>query len=204
MSIWDLILLTHNKDSSSIMKPYIHIHINRTGGTSIMSVLGHKKQHTTAKLFRQVRPIQWKESLTFAFIRNPYDRMVSIYSYRLDNNVHNMQDLSISFDDFIQMTLKEQTWPHYNNALMFKPCVDWISEDNEIIIDHIFRFEHFEEETQRLWRCLDLTVGEYPTDPIKVNASNRGPYQDYYTNPETLSLVREWFHKDIEVFDYGF
>jgi len=76
---------------------FIFIHIGKTGGTSIEKTLcaaldidfeqtkkdaeGHWWKHIWAKGMRKrVGPQIWDDYFTFAFVRNPYDMILSLYS----------------------------------------------------------------------------------------------------------------------------
>ena len=62
------------------LQNYIFIHINKTGGTSIERALGGKFQHKTAReKIAELGEAVWQAKFTFAFVRNPWDKMVSQY-----------------------------------------------------------------------------------------------------------------------------
>ena len=69
----------------------IYIHIPKTGGMSIESMLGEdlKKIHQSSIKIKHGTPKEWKYSkyweyyYKFTFVRNPWDRVVSAYLYNL-------------------------------------------------------------------------------------------------------------------------
>ena len=60
----------------------IFVHIPRTGGTSIEAAFGlHSSVHATAAQMRACDPSAWAASQSFAVLRDPLDRVVSMYAY---------------------------------------------------------------------------------------------------------------------------
>ena len=63
----------------------IFVHIPKTGGTSIKKSLGITNRslgyHKRANDIKKEIPDKWKNYFKFSVVRNPYDRVYSIYSY---------------------------------------------------------------------------------------------------------------------------
>ena len=67
---------------------FIFIHINKTGGTSIEKALGLEKDHLTASEKKTaIGKQKWKKIYSFAFVRNPWDKVVSHYHHRVKMNI---------------------------------------------------------------------------------------------------------------------
>ena len=68
---------------------FIFIHIPRTGGSSIERALGHRdwwsihppSKHLTTHIAKKIYAKYWKDYFKFTFVRNPWDRMVSLLKY---------------------------------------------------------------------------------------------------------------------------
>ena len=77
-------------------RPYIFIHINKTAGSSISKALGYDHQiHMTAKMLQDLLSTEiYQQKYKFAFIRNPYDRVVSQYLYRKKSNQTSVLEVS--------------------------------------------------------------------------------------------------------------
>lgn len=182
-------------------KPFIFIHINKTGGSSIETALNLKLEHSTAKSkIDQVGLEHWKRCFTFAFIRNPYDRVVSHYHYRVQTNQTNLAVESIDFNKWVKLAYGEKDREYYNNPLMFMPCLDWIADENQkILISKTCRFE----KLHRDFYYVCSRIGIKPIKLLHLKKSSRDDYQRYY-NDESIEIISSHFAKDLERFGYGF
>ena len=82
---------------------------------------------------------------------------------------------------------------------MFAPQLEWlVSQNGEIELDFIGRFENIRSDFERLTNILGVNA-ELP----HLNATTTEHYR-YYYNDETREIVRKWFAKDIEFFGYEF
>jgi hypothetical protein len=187
-----------------IAQRYIHdfvfIHINKTGGSSIDAALGMPTEHNTAReKIRQIGRGAWDRKFTFTIVRNPWDKVVSHYHYRLKTNQTNLKDDPIPFAEWVQRTYGEQDPKYYDKPKMFMPQVDWISDDKgEILVNFVGRFERLNEDFGKICKRLNRQA-----DLPHVKQSNRGQYADYY-DETTREIVSHWFRDDIEQFNYSF
>ena len=61
---------------------FIFIHVPKTAGTSIAAALGRRKCiHGTSRDYRTLLGRRYDEMFSFAFVRNPRDRFMSLYRY---------------------------------------------------------------------------------------------------------------------------
>jgi len=81
---------------------FVFIHINKTDGTSIEAALGLRLEHKTAQeKIHQLGLASWRNRFTFAFVRNPWDRVVSHYHYRVETNQTELATRTISFTEWV-------------------------------------------------------------------------------------------------------
>jgi len=125
---------------------------------------------------------KWLSYYQFAFVRNPYARMVSGWKYT-----------------FPGIPLK-----YFIKGL--KTCQDghiiWhcrISQDTHIgnDIDFIGKVESFDKDIKKVFKKLGLKYKKIP----KGNVTKHLDYRAYYSN-ETRKLVYNMFEKDFERFGY--
>jgi len=183
--------LAPNKERS-----FVFIHIQKNAGKSIRRALYLQggADHRLAKVIR---------SNLRLFVRNPWDRLVSAYFYRVQGGNGSLDDLSRakhypdSFDAFCERIEEFKTLP---NESMFVSQVDWISDVNAMqIIDFVGRIENIQED-------FDIVCEELKRPSIKlphVNKSQHKSYRDIYTS-KTKNLVAIAYKDDIERYKYSF
>lgn len=190
----------------------IFIHIPRTAGTSIKEALDLPgRGHPTWQYFHDNYPDKWKAYTKFAVVRNPWDRVVSAFTYAKmwKSYWHNTRmgphpDYSVlhdkTFHECCEMLkdrrdlLKHEAWfPQYL----------WIAgvHNNSVfmVVDHILRYENLEDDFSLLCERLDWGDIRLP----KVNQSAREDYRTYYSE-DTMNIVRDLYATDIDLFKYVF
>lgn len=177
----------------------LFIHINKTGGTSITRALRKPFEHLTALEKRsQVGEIVWQEKFTFSFVRNPYDKVVSLYHFRVKTNQTGLADDKLDFNNWVNLVFRQKDPGYYNKPKMFMPCTDWLTDQGgKLLVDFVGRFERMEED----FKTVLKKAGLKPTSLPHLKKSSRGDFNDYYS-AESKTIVREWFAKDFERFEY--
>jgi hypothetical protein len=182
------------------MDGFIFIHINKTAGSSIEKALKIPSEHKTAlEKIQQIGQKNWDKKFTFTVIRNPWDKVVSHYHYRVKTNQTDLGVNPVEFTKWVKLTYGDKNAFYYDNPKMFMPQVDWIADKNaKILVDKIIYFENLESDFNVVLQKLGRTI----TLP-HVKKSNHGIYREYY-DPETIEIVNNWFGRDIEIFGYHF
>lgn len=182
------------------LNKFVFIHINKTGGSSVEKALNIPFEHKTAlEKIEEIGQGNWSSKLTFTVIRNPWDKVVSHYHYRVQTNQTNLRDKPIAFKKWVQRTYGNQDPFYYDNPKMFMPQIDWISDKTgNILVDKIVRFENLDNEFIEVMKILGKNV----TLP-HVKSSKRRKYVDYY-DEETVTIIQNWFRQDIKHFGYEF
>jgi hypothetical protein len=127
----------------------------------------------------------------FAFVRNPWDRLVSRYSYLLRSENHPRHRLikTMNFEDYLHWEIRRGKMSQHTYV-----C----DRRGKLIVDFIGRFERLHEDFSKICERLQLRA-ELP----KANASSHRDYREYYT-PATRELVAKNFQRDIQLFGYDF
>lgn len=188
----------------------IFVHIQKTGGASIESALRDSdpgigaaahdgRRHMSAREMRDLAgPEQWRGYFKFAFVRNPWDRLVSWYHMCVQVPVPNrfasfVREHARTFDDFVTSATTGPGERTTRNQL------DYLTDDRgEVIVDFIGRYEALHEDFAAVQRRLGLAVA-LP----HVNRSVHGGYLAYYSDA-TRDIVASRFDRDIRYFGYDF
>ena len=179
---------------------YIFIHINKTGGSSVVKALGAKFQHKTAlEKISELGWDVWNQKFTFAFVRNPWDKVVSQYHYRSRTNKTNLRDNPVEFRQWVRLAYGEKAPQYYDHPKMFQPQLDWISDESgKVLVDFVGRFESFQQDFEEACRRLHRTV-----NLPHLKKSERRSYREYYDD-ETRDIIQTWYQKDIDHFGYKY
>jgi hypothetical protein len=122
----------------------------------------------------------------FTFVRNPYNRMISYYNWKIRNGVI---DPNTDFFEFVQSTIESGS---------FLPQVDFIKgREGEILVNTIGHVESIENDLRRI------------TNDIGVNTDiphkNRAPrLKDTYFDSRTKDIFDEFYGRDMEYFGYTY
>ena len=198
----------------SFQKRFLFVHIPKTAGNSIQSVLRDysedelvalrgeqdgverfglrnpnykvKKHSTLAEYRAALGQAEFRNLYKFTCVRNPWDRMVSYY---------------------FTPTQKSEVWDRkkfrkiISSALSVADYLrlDKREEDPFGNVDYIMRFENLADDFRALCASLDIS----PTILPKYNRSNREHYSKYYDD-ELRELVRARFAAEIGRFGYIF
>ena len=187
----------------------IFIHIPKCAGTSVLSSLSDGgvfyRDHATWLDYKLANPKRYQAYYKFAFVRNPWDRLVSTYHY-LASGGNKTTDLwlqeimkqeGVDFRKFIMQFITADmmhTW------LLLKPQHAFVCNyKNEIEVDFLGRFETIGTDFGQVSTRLNIH-GNLP----KINQSHRAKYQDLYTDTGLVDRVYDLYGKDIDLFGYSF
>jgi hypothetical protein len=166
------------------------IHIPKTAGASITVWYLKNINENLSNIYDHyfLTEIETSAPLKFTVIRNPWDRVVSIYIYI---KTFNKGTNELSFIDFV---MNKITKFKFGKHKLSTPQIRWIEPD----VTHLLRFENLEEDfkiIQDIFKC-------YEPLPL-TNVTEHDHYRTYYTE-ETRQVVAEMFKEDIEAFGYEF
>jgi len=178
----------------------IQIHVPKTAGTSIRVALGISElspaqpPHATAADLRAALGDEaWSRGFSFTIARNPFERIVSHYSYGLRHR--NPGTRKRFLED-------HPTFAHYVKAVCsgaegpLTVC-EYVGDE---VLDYYGRFERLESA----WATIRGEIGWHGEGELgRLNESGHDEYRGYYSE-ETRRLVRSRFADDLERFGYCF
>ena len=183
-----------------LWQPFVFIHINKTGGSSIEHALGIRHEHLTALEKRaDVGECRFEQKFRFTVVRNPWDRVASHYFYRVKTNQTGLGARTIPFTEWVRRAYAERDPVYYDKPRMFMPQLDWLSDaSGGLLVDFVGRFERLQADFDAI--CARLGI-EAPLPHER--SSGKGDYRSFYDDA-TAEIVADCFARDIERFRYGF
>ena len=163
----------HDSESRAIVNDDIAILAtnNSKASNSVIS------QHISFRNLNSCLNINLDDYYKFCFVRNPWDRVVSYYTY---------QKIKIPFDEYVKNSRDCQ--------------FNWIqTREKEIGVDFVGKTENLQEDFDQI--CESIGIDKFKT-PHR-NKSQRSNYQDYY-NEESKQAVLHNYSKDVAAFGYQF
>jgi len=224
----------------------IFIHIPKSAGTSIKSLLGKKeitklsKDHINpfflgdkkfeppAPHLRAIDYLKYKyvtkeifdKYFKFAFVRNPWDRLVSEYKFR-----HHPR--KCNFKTYLFHHFPTPSWSdEYCHIL---PQYDFLYDNNDnLLVDFVGRYENLKQDFNKVCDILGISERNLshenkslslkrnflknPVETVKILidllsiTARKNTYSSYveYYDEESKEYVAELYKKDIEAFNYNF
>lgn len=154
----------------------------------------------------------------FSFVRNPWDRLISIYKY-LD------YDRKYEFKYFLMKIFANDIWK--TKYWFVGPQYEYVCNSNgDVIVDYIGKFESLQNDFNIICGKVNLPPTmlphinksgnkavatkhpiKYLKDWVKNHKRNKFPqysrYQDYYDN-ESREFAADLYKRDISIFGYTF
>ena len=195
----------------------IFVHIPRTAGTSIeigiqgqdQWAIARKHKHLIASSAKKIYKDYWDEYFKFSFVRNPWDRMISMCKYGNDhprewnrtygvsiktgklnmNKYFEIYSNGIEVDPRFEFKSKK-----YTNILPNSVYLNILNEE----LDFIGKFENLKQDIQYISEKLSKKI-VLP----RAEKSKHKHYSEYYQE-DTIKQVGCLYEKDIKKFSYTF
>jgi hypothetical protein len=182
-------------------KQVTFVHIPKNAGTSVIrwmeafgDVTKYKSEHYTAQTMKVLYP---ESKTTFTVVRNPWDRVVSMYHFvqahmALMKERYGIYDGSITFDSYCRFGIHSDSL-----AFWYRPTsnqVEWFNDN----IDHVLHYENLDKEFDVIRTIYNSRV------PLpRLNTTTHDDYRSYYTN-STRNIIGDLFEDDVKRFNYDF
>jgi hypothetical protein len=209
---------------SLLNRKHLFIHINKSGGGIITN---HMKQNGKTEITGRHRTLsqmlqiakQLEIDITklkiFTVIRNPWERMLSMYLFYHPNN-YNAPEFFSGNDEIDNDFNKWISWIYspefplirkHSSINIFRYCfnnqLNWITDNSGNINENvkIIRYENINKELYKYFK--DIMKIEYIDLETKIHPTKHSHYSSYY-NEKSIQLVKKHYILDINKFGYTF
>lgn len=205
----------------SFDKKFIFIHIPKNAGTSIYRSLELKKSsHKTVKEYIKILgDAQYESMFSFAFVRNPFSRFISLYNYakmeisHYHNNIEPEKSIYGPHLDFkilknasieeAAILLREGKLIHNPPHNQWMPQTYWLKDRNDKInVKYLGRVEDLSFNLRNIFSIVQI---QNKNEVARVNVSSN-EIQNYRSliNKETRDILEEYYYDDLKTFNYNF
>jgi hypothetical protein len=205
---------------------YLFIHINKSGGGFIMKNIeknlssdmkltgSHRSLNDFINLTKSQYNICRENIHVFTIVRNPWDRMLSLYLYYKTHNASeffsNDNNINSDFKRWIKYIYSDNFDRRriHSSVNIFNYCfsnqLNWLRDSKgNINIDTIFKFEDPDlHKKVKLFLEENLKVQDVDTE-TRCHPTIHNHYSSYY-DYETMLLVKKHYQKDIDYFGYTY
>jgi hypothetical protein len=169
-----------------------------------MNADGFSQHDSAAAVRSKLLPDIWNRYFKFSITRNPWDRVVSNFSWEARNKPELRparrwyHRAGVPFDEFRETTR------------LFRQFVagEWTTNDRfylldgKLCVEFVMRYEHLNEDLLEVCRRVGLPPVELPHLKAGLRKGEHG-YAEYY-DETTKAIVSERHRNDINLFGYRF
>ena len=138
----------------------------------------------------------------FTFVRNPWDRMTSLFEYLAASSRRDVN--KVEFELFVA-DVENILNRGQCKDIHLKPQYDWVHDDEgNLQVDFVGRFEQLHEDWEHVCNKLKLNPDHSRLDHLKASTRRHSGWRDYYTSQELIDAVGELYERDITTWNYTF
>jgi len=194
-----------NLDPSGEQKKIKISHLEITGTDLDQGIIGHARAR---ELKKALGDGNYNKLHTIAFVRNPYSKLVSSYFFNKTNLLSHAfhikghkNNLKRSINYFLT-TLFAKVFPFKTWALLYpyRSNISYLTDyDGSIIVKHIGRTEHLNEDFQNIMKSLNIDVKDVTVG--KKNSSDHKSYQHYFKSVWFKNRIYKKLKLDIDFYN---
>jgi len=205
-------------------KQFVFVHVPKTGGLSVAAALRGVCEplrllegenywvdvHGTARHYiKRLGKPTWDRYFTFSFVRNPFDRLVSAFTYMAagGNNPHDKalseRYLAPFQGDFGAFVREFIAADGHKRLFHFYPQTDFLcNSKGRLQVDEVRKFEDLQAGFDDI--CGRIGLPRYPLGHVNPTQSRSSrDYASYY-DEEMRAIVEDKYRRDLKQFGYHF
>jgi hypothetical protein len=182
---------------------YHFVHVPKVAGMSMHHLLGMDDGICENGRISYCGHIPRKGMKYFAFIRNPYDRLIDAYFYLTKDGVTRTFpddmycDTLKAYKDFNDFSMHLVEDEITKRILHMFPMWYWLCDkDKNIMIDTIFKIEEIDKIDEFL-----VQRGFPKLSDVKINIIETEPHTNYL-NKDNIKIINEAYDDDFRLFNY--
>ncbi len=135
----------------------------------------------------------WRSYFKFAFVRNPFDRYVSVCSF-LNRG---QPDFDERASQFMERALQVDK---FRQRILVRPQSDMlVNSEGYLQLDFIGHYETLQQDFDRVCEQLNLQKQQL----LQKNASVHRNFRQYYQTPTLTQIVGLFYQRDFQLFNYS-
>ncbi|MCA9235961.1 MAG: sulfotransferase family 2 domain-containing protein [Planctomycetales bacterium] len=160
-----------------------------------LSLMDLNRDHLVSDAFMET---SWK----FAYVRNPFDRAVSLFEYLRRVGTLPMATTFSIFCHYLRDEAYDAIGLYNHRGLnQLNPQVAWMTgDDGAILADFVGRFESFEADSRTVFEKLGVPDSMQRIE--RTNATERSHIGSYYGDAE-VEIIQRAYRSDFESFHYS-
>lgn len=184
----------------------VFVHIPKSAGSSVKQALFPGTEgpgHRMAMDYQLENPKKFNDYFVFTFVRNPYDRLVSAYTY-LTGNTGSQKDKQFhrevlsKYQDFRDFVLNGLHTKEVQKKWHLRPQHYYtVNFNGDNIVDFIGKVENVDQDFAHVCQKLNKSA-----KLVHKNKSARKRDCMAYYDEETRAKAAEFYHWDFVLFDY--
>jgi hypothetical protein len=173
-------------------------YLNAWGKSVYNSALGPYAAHASAAQVSKAFADEWRRYTSFCVIRNPWDKTVSDYHWRIRGAVN-----PPSFERYVEALGSRERL----GGIVPKLHSNWsiYTIGNEVAVDRVLKFESLVEDLTSMLGSLAIQWDRWlPHEKKSASLSGKRPhYRDLYT-PEMCDKIADLYRNEIELGGYSY
>lgn len=166
-----------------MLTPFLDKKIKRTKGRGWQALCHSNGLHSGIKSADQNK---YQNYFKFAFVRNPYDRVLSMWRSGYGGSA------PLTLDEFCLKIKCNQ------KSLAFGLQKGYIYQDDKCLVDHVARYENYDQEIEYIFDKLSL-----PTPTIEHRLNTKKKHRQAHYTSKSAGIIFESLESDFNLFGYN-